>query len=163
MPTPTYDLIASNVLGSAVSSVTFSSISSSYRDLILVINSAASAGVYINLRFNSDTGSNYYWSVMGGDGSATISTSDSMVDRLRIGYSSYPSSGNNSLQIAQIMDYSATDKHKTVLSRGNQAATGVDAVAGRWASTSAINSVTALLGSGTFSVGGSFYLYGLVS
>jgi hypothetical protein len=163
VPTPTYDLIASNVLGSSAASVTFSSIPATYRDLVLVINSAASAGVYINLRFNSDTGANYHWVVMGGDGSTTVSTSDSGADRLRIGYSSYPSSGNNSLQIAHIMDYSATDKHKTVLSRGNQSATGVDAVAGRWASTSAINSVTALLGSGTFSVGGSFYLYGLVS
>jgi hypothetical protein len=38
MPTPTYDLIESTALGSSASSITFSSIPSTYRDLVLVID-----------------------------------------------------------------------------------------------------------------------------
>jgi hypothetical protein len=50
---------------------------------------------------------------------------------------------NESAASMQIMDYSATDKHKTVLF---ESGSGVDAElyvsAGRWASTSAVTSVT---------------------
>lgn len=163
MPTPTYDLIASNVLSSTASSVTFSSISGSYRDLVLVIDSAASSGVYINLRFNSDTGANYYWLGFGNSGTTPATTRDGGATSLRIGQYTYPGSGLKTLQIVHIMDYSATDKHKATLSRGNRADLGVDALSGRWENTSAITSVTIFPGAGTLSSGGSFYLYGIVS
>jgi len=55
----TYTPIASQTLGSAASSVTFSSIPQGYTDLVLVINSvAASSTNNMDMSFNSDTSAN---------------------------------------------------------------------------------------------------------
>ena len=58
--TATYALIERQTLGSATSTVTFSSIPGTYTDLI-IISSALSAGTSetIMMRFNSDSGNNY--------------------------------------------------------------------------------------------------------
>lgn len=160
MPTPTYDLIASNVLGSSASSVTFSSISGSYRDLVLVVNATA-GGNNLTLRFNSDSGSNYNIVWANGNGSTAVSNSESSQTQMRLTTASYITSVRNT-NISQIMDYSATNKHKTVLARGN-GEFGVDMIAGRWASTSAITSVQAICDGGNFDSGSTFYLYGIVS
>jgi hypothetical protein len=75
MPTPTYDLIASNVLGTATSSVSFTSISGSYRDLIIVVNGLGNGGeINADLRFNSDSGNNYSFVRMRGSGTAASSS-----------------------------------------------------------------------------------------
>jgi hypothetical protein len=62
------------------------------------------------------------------------------------------------------MDYSATDKHKTVLSRYGNSSTEVDMAASRWADTSAINSIQILLADAeTYSAGSNFSLYGVIA
>lgn len=163
MPTPTYTPLANITLGSSAASVTFSSISGLYRDLILVWN-GKTTNLYENLmiRFNSDTGSNYNRVWMTGNGSAASSSSGSGEDRfyaMAWGLSNTdPSNG-----VIQVMDYAATDKHKSVLSRFNQSAIGVDAVAGRWASTSAITSLTVFTAASGFAAGSSLALYGIAS
>ena len=167
MPTPTYDLIASNVLSSATSSVTFSSIPATYRDLVLVARPLAPASSYfvMGLRFNGDTGSNYNRVSMAGSGSAASSSSQVNETNAPLGYLVAVFPGFNNVTIAQIMDYSATDKHKTVLTRANTPEDYVEALATRWASTSAIDSVTVMRreGSADFPSGSTFYLYGIVS
>ncbi len=58
----TYEPLATTTLGSAASSVTFSSISGSYTDLVVVFSGTAGGGnSNLILTFNSDTGSNYSW------------------------------------------------------------------------------------------------------
>ena len=66
MPTPTYDLLASSVLGSNTATVSFSSIPSTYQDLVLVVNASATALAFGRVRVNDDfstyryvIGSNY--------------------------------------------------------------------------------------------------------
>jgi hypothetical protein len=54
-----YTALANVTLGSSAASVTFSSISQSYRDLVLVITATTSAVDNAFIRFNSDSGSNY--------------------------------------------------------------------------------------------------------
>lgn len=153
-----YVPLANLTLSSSAASVTFSSISQAYRDLVLVM-SATSPEPYI--QFNNDTGSNYNFLWMLGmdaaySGSSTSQTSAALA---RVAW------GGN--VVASIMDYSATDKHKTFLSRANGAGVGnnaVEAIAGRWASTSAISTVKVLgFGGGTFPAGSSFALYGIAS
>ncbi len=73
MATPTYHLIDSTVLSSSASSVTFSSISQDYRDLILVATGTTSTATYRAVQLNGDTGSNYSYVNAAGDGSATNS------------------------------------------------------------------------------------------
>jgi hypothetical protein len=61
------------------------------------------------------------------------------------------------------MDYSATDKHKTVLTRNNITDNNVTAIASRWANTAAITSVTVLSPSSTITSGSTISLYAIVS
>jgi FAD/FMN-containing dehydrogenase len=63
----------------------------------------------------------------------------------------------------QVMDYTATDKHKTALVRSNNAAFGVEAHAVRYASTSAVTSLLVFPSSGNWAAGGTFSLYGVVA
>ncbi len=93
----------------------------------------------------------------GGTGGASSGTATNLAFNAVYG-------SNLSDAIAQIMDYSATDKHKTVLVRvGNVGNSEVGANAGRWASTAAITSVRVAPNDGTFSSGSTFNLYGIVA
>ena len=159
MPTPTYDLIASNVLTSSAATVTFSSIGSSYRDLIVVADCILATGDFVRMIVNSDTGANSPNVQMFGDGGGTGNSNTAT--------NYFPMNADQSatrvLGIVQILDYAQTDKHKPLLIRSN-ANSEVTATAGRWANTAAITSVqfnTAF--SNQFQSGSRFYLYGLVS
>jgi hypothetical protein len=160
MPTPTYDLIASSVLGSASATVTFSSIPATYRDLVLVSNplsTVSSSNFYAE--FNGDTGggSTYPQIFMQGNGSTASSGIFGAGDLI----AGLAQSG--SVNILQIFDYSATDKHKTTIFRGENAAVRAIAAAGRWANTAAITTIDIKPFSGSFDTGSTFYLYGIVS
>jgi hypothetical protein len=147
--------LATTTLSSTAASVTFGSISGSYRDLIIVAEGVSTSSVNGYLNFNSDTtGSNYNWVRMYGDGSTAASNSDTTT---AIAYDFYT---NRTMLILQIMDYSATDKHKTVLTRWNTAQNITGATAFRWANTSAITSITLDPGAASFSSGCTFSLYG---
>jgi hypothetical protein len=65
--------------------------------------------------------------------------------------------------ILQVMDYSATDKHKTSLVRSGESVDGTEAWVSRWPSTSAINSILLYTGSNSFTAGSTFALYGIVA
>ena len=152
MSTPTYTLIDSTTLASSASSVTFSSITQDYRDLILVGNFKATAfDSHTGVRFNGDTGNNYH-SVFTSD-AGTGSNTGSYIQSYGLQDTTI------GLTIIQIMDYTQS-KHKSVLTRGGTASVGM--TAGRWASTSAITSVTVFGGQGLeWAAGGTFYLYGI--
>lgn len=157
MATPTYTPLANVTLGSSATSITFSSISQSYRDLVLVVNGPAMFGDF-SLRLNSDAGNNYSYVVMYGTGSAATAgraTSQSVAPI------SYNSASAPFSAIVNFMDYSATDKHKTFLTRGNQANGFVLAYADRWSNTAAITSIQIL--NNTYPTGTTFALYGIAS
>lgn len=158
MATPTYDLLDSTTLGTAAASVTFSGISGSYRDLILVTNTEANAGYDQYLQFNSDTAANYSLVRMFGTGSSTGSSTIATT-HLPVG-DTYAYKGN--MQV-QIMDYSDTSKQTTVLSRSSNASNTVIATAGRWANTAAVTTVTLQISSSTYAAGSTFALYGIAS
>lgn len=160
MPTPTYDLISSTTLAAATSSVTFSGFPTdgTYRDLVLVVDGTGTGATNLGLRFNSDSGSNYTYVDMYGNGSTA--TSGSGTSTFAYAGVSYTNQGMN---IVQIMDYSATDKHKALLARGSTAGNLVIAYASRWASTSAISSIVAFPNGASFSSGSTFNLYGIAS
>ena len=70
--TATYDPIATTTLGSAASTITFSSIPNTFTDLRLVLFGVTlnATGTYNQIRFNNDTGTNYSWTQLLGNGSA---------------------------------------------------------------------------------------------
>lgn len=158
MATATYIALANTTLSSAVSSVTFSSIPATYRDLVLVIAGTATSTDQMVIRFNSSTTGYSEVTMLG---AASTSSYTSSVNRLsQIALSTTQSNG-----IMHIMDYSATDKHKTALYRNNLGGSTTYATAGRWADTSAITSILLALetGGNTFASGCSFALYGIIS
>ena len=156
MPLATY-----TVTGSPDSSVEFSSIPATYRDLVLVMNCKIGASAEaLFMQFNSDTGNNYHYVVASGDGSATGSFAVGSTIGTRIG-SIYTNDGSF---YGHIMDYSATDKHKTVLGRASTAANIVQMTASRWANNNAITSCRVFPDGGqSFAVGSTFSLYGIAS
>ena len=155
----TYEAIATTTLGSAASTVTFSSITGTYTDLVLIANGSPSANSDFYIAFNSDSGSNYSRTVLYGTGSAAGSQRDTNLTRMLIG-AFYP----NQINLLQIMNYSNTTTNKTVLSRSNGPSNVVEANVGLWRSTAAINRIDLTLsGSNTFSTGCTFTLYGVKS
>lgn len=157
MGTPTYTALANITLGSSASSVTFSSIPATYRDLILVVNGVGSTEQNATLTFNGDTTSaNYSYVTMRGDGTATSTTASTgaLINTYTTG---------RFQAIIQIMDYSATDKHKTRLSRDDIANYHTRAWASRWANTAAVTSMVYVAVGGTFNSGTTLALYGIAS
>jgi len=153
MATPTYELLDSTTLASAASSVTFSSIDQSYGDLVLVIAGEQTANDNYDFYYNSDTSNSSYVYMEGTGSSAGTGSGSNQFGSL--------SDSVHSSSIHHIMDYSATDKHKTTLVRSN-IDQWVIALANRWASTAAITSIElAARGGGNFVSGTTFSLYGI--
>jgi hypothetical protein len=162
MPTPTYTPLATVTLGTSASSVTFSSIPATYRDLILIFSGkATSSGADVRYRLNSDTGANYNNVRMYGFSSSAASDSQSgatFIDPMGL------DTADGAMVITQFMDYSATDKHKTFLSRAQTSATSVIfALASRWANTAAVNNIQVYTGSHSFAIGTTINLYGVIA
>ena len=156
----TYTPLATQTLGSAAASVTFSSISGAYTDLVLVVNANITSGTEdIALTFNGDTGSNYSRTVLLGDGSTAQSARSSSQARIAIG--GFSSTIGNA--IVSIQNYSNATTYKTALARGNLSTTGAYAVVGLWRNTAAITSVGVATTGSTWTSGSTFTLYGIAA
>jgi hypothetical protein len=161
MPTPTYTALANITLGSSAGSVSFSSIPATYRDLVVIITAQRTGSpTNMGLRFNGDSGSNYSNVYMTGTGSTTAAGAFTATGIQLDVYPYPPSSGFNIYRL-DIMDYSATDKHKTILRRTDEVANSTEAGAHRWANTAAITSMTFTLAN--LNTGSSLALYGIAS
>lgn len=159
----TYTPIATTTLGSAAASYTFSSIPSTYTDLVLVFrgNITAPTSASFLMRFNGDTGSNYSDTNLYGSGSAAGSYRDTSSTNIRVGAVNNGSGGQSNL-IINVMNYANTSTYKTALNRFNDAGAETAAVVGLWRNTAAINSITLLLAStSTYATGSTFTLYGI--
>lgn len=161
MPADTYNCIATTTLGSATATVTFSSISGSFTDLILITatNSSFGGSEQINCRLNSDTGSNYSYTALYGTGSASASFRATNATSMAI---ARHSNGQYDPGITHFQNYTNTNTFKSVISRGNSTSELTIAYVGLWRSTSAITTIT-LTPNGTtnFNAGSTFTLYGI--
>lgn len=161
----TYTPIATTTLSGTSSGVTFSSISGSYTDLVLVVSPiSSSGGSACRIQFNSDTGSNYSSTVLYGTGSAAGSSRNSNTTYGRTHeYAGFDTTVGGTTLILQFNNYSNTTTYKNWLSRSNQASGGVDALVGTWRSTSAISTIYIFPSASTFASGSSFTLYGITA
>lgn len=163
MPTPTYTPLATVTLVSAAASVTFSSIPATYRDLIIVTDTLNSTGSEnFKMRLNSDSGGNYLMAAMRGNGS-TASASNITSTAAFLDNEAFGDAANRHNHIIQLLDYSATDKHKASLSRAYSGNRAVDAIAIRWSNTSAITTIRLFYEVGNINSGSRFDLYGIAS
>ncbi len=160
----TYEAIATQTLGSAAASVTFSSIPGTYTDLVLVMSATgSSSGLDIRVQVNSDTGTNYSITRLLGYTTATSNRATSAT-YMQLTNSVGIGTTEPTTHLLQFNNYSNTTTYKTMLVRYNQfqgAFSEVAAEVGLWRSTSAISSITFSLSSSTYASGSTFNLYGI--
>ena len=160
--TTTYEKIATTtVSNTSTVTVTLSSISSNYTDLVMVFRGGCDNSS-MRMQFNSDTGSNYSVTLMSGNGSLARSTRQSSQDAILIaGAYAYQTVTSNT--ITQIQNYSNTTTYKTALSRNNEGTGATEAFVGTWRNTAAITtiSLTAINATGFWFNGSKVTLYGI--
>ena len=154
----TYEPLATTTLTSAQSTVTFSSISGSYTDLVLVTNVKDSNGACY-LRFNNDSGTNYSRTWLTGNGSTASSNRNSNSNQVYI----VADTTNYEMNITNIMNYSNRSTYKTALIRYGIANAEAAAAVYLWRSTAAITRIDIIStsGSATIASGSTFSLFGI--
>lgn len=144
MPVATYDLIEEKVLSSGTTSVTFSSIPGTYKNLVLeVVGNSEQSGSALNgmrMRINSDTGTNYSYLAIYADSSTASSYATGNADYIDVGSLGQTSSLPTPNTI-QIMSYANTNVNKTLVSQYGKGGTISYGLVGCWRSTSAVTSI----------------------
>jgi hypothetical protein len=149
-----FDLLETQVLGSSAASVTFSSLStyaSTYKHLQVratLRSTRAATGEVFAMRFNADTGSNYSWHLLQGNGSAVVSDAGTSTDLMRAGLG-VGSSGTSNVfggAVIEILDAFETTKYKQIRSFTGQASNTnfLNLQSGSWRNTNALTSITLL-------------------
>jgi hypothetical protein len=159
----TYEPIATTTLGSAQSTVTFSSIPSTYTDLILISNNLSATNqnaLSVKVGNGSvDSGTNYSVTFLYTTGSPpAVSGRGSNNTFMLVGRST----SDWGIGITQFMNYANTSVNKTVLSRGSSANAIDITYVNLWRSSVAINIMT--IGTevgGNISANSTFTLYGI--
>lgn len=157
----TYTPIATTTLSSAASSITFSSISASYTDLILVCSLINVSTGGVTVRFNGDSGSNYSRAAIYGSGASVGYVQNASQTLAYLTGNADPTSTVPNIIVADIPLYSNTNKFKNILLRSGAATgSGLDLIANTWRNTAAINSIQIFnSSSNNFAIGSVFTLY----
>lgn len=166
-----YESIATTTLTTTASSITFSSIPSTYTHLqVRMIQRDNQVGFAdgAKLQFNSDTGANYSYHILRGDGSTAQAYNGASQTNILLTFDlagALASANVFGAAVIDILDYANTNKYKTVRSlsgRDNNGDGGVALDSGLWQSSSAITSLTIFPQNGTLlSQYSQYALYGI--
>jgi len=167
--TNSYESIATVTLGSAASTISFSSIPSTYQHLQvrgIARGTLASNEVTIRMRFNSDTGNNYARHILEGDGVTAASYAASSGNLMALGTVSASTAAASifGVAVADVLDYKDTNKYKTLRNLSGNDRNGSGAMSltsGLWMNTNAITGITIFADSGNLDQYSSFALYGI--
>ena len=158
--TNSYSSIATQTVGSGgASSITFSSIPSTYTHLQIKAFGVTGTNFGVTAQVNGDTGTNYTVHYLRGDGSSATANAGANFNIMYAGvvYSSGPG-----VMVMDILDYANTNKYKTFRNLSGADINGGGEIAlqsGLWRSTSAITSIT--FTGGTWNQYSSYALYGI--
>jgi hypothetical protein len=156
----TYEPIATQTLGTASSTVTFSSIPQTYTDLIFSCNYSVNGTYNLFIRVNGDTGNNYGTTGLDGYSTSARSYRNTSQPWMNLGFSDVANQRQSA--ILHFMNYSNSTTNKTALSRQNSATAYVLLAVGLWQNTSAITSISFnTLAAEVFASGSTFTLYGI--
>jgi len=159
--TTSYESIATvSVGGGGSSSISFSSIPSTYKHLQIRVALLTTAGG-VNIRYNSDTGSNYTYHQLYGTGTSALANAGTSQTSGFIAYNNAAGS-NPTVAIVDILDYENTNKYTTHRSLAGTDVNGSGGTltffSGLWLNTAAVSSINII---GTFSQYSHFALYGI--
>ena len=161
----TYDKIATTTLSTSASSITFSSISSAYTDLRLVLTSLSSTGNTQYFTLNTDTGTNYSYTMLYGTGSAASSFRTTSGSRIDVASDVVSASSTIPFFITVDLFSYAGSTNKTCLVSSSEDLNGSGVVVSRvglWRSTSAINQIVINRTAGNYNTGTTATLYGIL-
>jgi hypothetical protein len=167
-----YESIATVTAPSTQSTITFTSIPSTYKHLQLrgIMRTSRTGGNdLVSIRFNNDTGSNYSDHALGGDGSTAFTDKNVSASFINVQRSSSNFNGSNifGVYVIDILDYTSTSKNKTTRALGGYDANGSGEIylnSGLWRNSStAINRIDLILPNYTtnFLQYSQFALYGI--
>ena len=169
-----YDLLETEILTGSQSSVTFSSLNSTYGAdyqhlQIRWLGRSTVIGTfdYTQVIYNSDSGSNYSSHYLYANGSTVASAADT--NRTFAYYGAVPGANSTpseafSAHIIDILDAFETTKAKTtriLYGVHTGLGKGVELNSSRWGNTNALDSIEIGIPAGSFVVGSRFSLYGL--
>jgi len=145
----TYEPINTYTATSNVATVTFSSIPSTYDDLVLVINLVSvQTGTDLYMRFNNDSGGNYYRQAYYASGGTVYGARHLGNTSHQMGYAIVGvNSGYTGQMISHIAGYSSTNYATHTLTRGNQAVSSsnnnyeISLMSKVWNSTAVVNEI----------------------
>ena len=161
----TYTPIQTTTLASPAASVTLSSISTAYTDLIVIVNTYLSGNNYSTLAVGNngiDTGTNLSATWLYGYGAST-SGSTRYSNAANIFFDWQGNDQGFGTSIINFQNYSNTSTYKTFLYRDNATNTHgeVTSGVGLWRSTSALNTIKFTAGGVNFVTGSTFTIYGI--
>ncbi len=154
----TYTELDKVTVGTAVASVTFSSISSAYTDLVIVGSGTLATNSTLNVKFNNDASNLYSRTEIYGDGSSAASYRESTQSTQN--FANWDTSGSNF--IMHLQNYSNSTTFKTCLTRYNRPSSLVAANVILYRSTTAISNIV-ITGGSNIAVGSTFSLYGIAN
>jgi hypothetical protein len=143
-------------------SISFTSIAADWNHLQLRLYGKADDAVGIYLRFNSDTGSNYAWHRLYGNGSTA--TAAGYTSQTRIAAIGDFDTTNPFSAVIDILDYKNTNKYKTVRLLSGTDKNGSGSIAlysGLWQNTNAITGIEIYLSAGNYTTATKYALYGI--
>jgi hypothetical protein len=165
-----FESIATTTVGAGgQATITFSSIPSTYKHLqIRAISriTAAIGATDVTMRFNSDSGANYSYHSLYGNGASALSVGGggeaTMYPMSTVGTTA--GAGTFAVGVTDILDYANTNKFKTVRTLTGVDYNGAGQVilnSGNWRSSSAVSTITITSYSNTFAQHTQFALYGI--
>lgn len=159
----TYDSIATTTLGSAASTITFSSIPGTFTDLRLVVVPLGTTTANLFLTYNNDTGTNYSQTSLSGNGTTASSSRQTSRGNIFLTYVTNIQTANQTLRTVDIFSY-AGSTNKTALTTESSDLNGSGSVAttvALWQNTSAINRLDIFVSGTTMAAGTVATLYGI--
>ena len=170
-PNGAMDALATvTVPSGGAASVEFAGIPQGYKHLQIRSSARDNAGAgtvtYFKVNFNLDTGSNYAYHRLFGDGSSATADAGSSIAQT---YANFALANSSTTQIMgasilDILDYNSVSKYKTIRTLGGADQNGSGRVgisSGLWMNTSAITSIKLVADNGTFGQYSTFALYGV--
>jgi len=168
--TGAFDLISTTILGSAQASITFdvSTLASTYKHLqIRTTTRTVNAGLGVTalaIRFNGDSGTNYSYHRVTGNGSTVFSDGAANITNGFAGTNFYTGEVGYGGNVCDILDAFSTTKNKTVrfLGGGSNSGKFIGLWSSAWRNTNAITSIVLTDNdSNNLAIGSRFSLYGI--
>lgn len=168
--TNSWESISTVTAAGGESSISFTSIPSTYKHLqvrAIARTTRASDQDALVMRFNSDSGSNYSRHQLNGDGATATADAGTSATGMQINRftANTATASVFGILVADVFDYTNTNKYKTVRTLGGYDLNGSGMVSlnsGLWQNTAAVTTITfTSLNAGNFAQYSSFALYGI--